>query len=192
MENATSPVQGLKYKNITVSGKIATGTSTLAKNIQQVLGWEYINTGALQRKYDREQGVNENEHGAALRSDDHEREMEVFAKKTLTEKKDIVYEAWLSGFVAREIPDTFRILVVCSDDAIRIDRVANRDKVSIEEAIRFIRTREEENISKWKTLYGDYDFWDPKFYNLVIDTFSSGQMETLGKVLDKIGYKSRV
>lgn len=182
--------QTLKYKNITVSGKIATGTSTLAKNLQRVLGWEHINTGALQRQYDREHGVNENEHGAALRSDDHEREMEAFAKKTLTEKSHIVYEAWLSGFVARKIPGVLRVLVFCSDDAIRIDRVANRDKVSIDEAKRFIHTRETENISKWKELYGDYDFWDPKYYNVVIDTFSSGQMETLGKVLDLLGYKS--
>lgn len=182
--------QKLKYKNITVSGKIATGTSTLAKNLQRALGWEYINTGALQRQYDREHGVNENEHGASLRPDDREREMEAFAKKTLTEKNNIVYEAWLAGFVARDIPNVLRVLVICSDDAIRIDRVANRDKVTIEEAKHFIHTRESENILKWKKLYGDYDFWDPKYYDVVIDTFSSGQMETLGKVLDKIGYKS--
>lgn len=186
-----SPVpQKLKYKNITVSGKIATGTSTLAKNLLQALGWEYINTGALQRQYDREHGVNENEHGAALRPDDRERDMEAFTKKTLSEKSNIVYEAWLAGFVARDIQDVLRVLVICSDDAIRIDRVANRDKIPVEDAKRFIHMRESENITKWKKLYGDNDFWDPKYYDIVIDTFSSGQMETLGKVLDKIGYKS--
>lgn len=190
MVTVPSHPQELKYKNITVSGKIATGTSTLAKNLQQALGWEYINTGELQRQYDREHGVNENEHGAALRPDDREREMEAFAKKTLTEKNNIVYEAWLAGFVARKIPNVLRVLIICSDDAIRIDRVANRDKVSIEDAKHFIHTREDENISKWEKLYGDHDFWDPKYYDVVIDTFSSGQMETLGKVLDKLGYKN--
>ena len=182
--------QQFKYRNITVSGKIATGTTTLAKNIQQALGWEYVNTGALQRAYDKAHGVNENEHGAKLRPDDHEREMEEFTKKTLTEKSNIVYEAWLSGFVARDIPDVLRILVICSEDAVRVDRVVNRDKVSVEQAKLFIRTREEENIEKWKQLYGDYDFWDPKYYDIVIDTYSSGAMETLGKVLDKLGYKN--
>lgn len=182
--------EDLKYRNITVSGRIATGTTTLAKNLQQILGWEYVNTGALQRQYDREHGVNENEHGALLRPDDHEREMEAFAKKTLTEKKHVVYEAWLSGFVARDIAGVFKILVICSDESVRIDRVLNRDEVSVEQAKQFIHTRETENITKWKSLYGDYDFWDPKFYDLVIDTYSSGPMETLGKALDKLGYKN--
>lgn len=179
----------LKYRNVTVSGKIATGTSTLAKNLQQALGWEYINTGALQRQFDREHGVDENAHGALLRSDDHEREMEAFTKKTLTEKEHMVYEAWLSGFVARELPGVLRVLVICSEDAVRIDRVLNRDKVSVDQAKQFIHTRESENIEKWKKLYGDFDFWDPKFYDVVIDTYSSGPMETLGKVLDKLGHK---
>ena len=184
--------QKFKYRNITVSGKIATGTSTLAKNLKEALGWEYMNTGALQRKYDRAHGVNENEHGATLRPDEHERETEAFAKKTLAEKNNIVYEAWLSGFVAREMKDVLKILVVCSADSIRIDRVANRDKVSIEEAKRYMHTREQENIAKWKALYGDYNFWDPKYYDVVIDTFSSGQMETLGKALDKLGFVSKI
>ncbi len=180
----------IKYRNITVSGKIATGTTTLAKNLQQTLNWEYINTGELQRQYDREQGINENEHGALLRSDDHEREKETLAQKTLLEKKHIIYEAWLSGFIARGISDVLRVLVICSDDAIRIDRVANRENVSIDQAKHNIKTREEENIIKWKKIYGDYDFWDPKYFNLIIDTFSSGPMETLGKALDKLGYKN--
>lgn len=182
--------QHLKYKNITVSGKIAVGTTTLAKNLQRILGWEYINTGALQRQYDRTHGIDENKRGAVARPDDHEREMEATAKKILTEKEHVIYEAWLSGFVAQNIKGVLKVLVICSDEAIRIDRVVNRDKVTIEEAKRFIKTREEENIKKWQALYGNYDFWDPKYYDLVIDTYSSGPMETLGKVLDKLGYKN--
>lgn len=185
-----SQPQSLKYRNLTISGKIATGTTTLAKNLRQILDWEYINAGEIQRRWDREHGINENERGASLRPDEHEREMEAMAKKILTEKERIIYEAWLSGFVAREISGVLRVLVICGDEAIRIDRVANRDNVTIEQAKHFIKTREEENITKWMSIYGDYDFWDPKYYELVIDTYSSGPMETLGKVLDKLGYRN--
>ena len=178
-----------KYRNIAVSGKIATGTSTLAKSLQQILKWKYINAGELQRRWDRENGIAENENGALYRPDEREKGMEELAKKTLINEERVVYEAWLAGFIAREIPGVLKVLVICSDEAIRIDRVANRDGYSIEQAKQFIRKREEENIAKWKKLYGDYDFWDPKYYDLVIDTYSSGRMETLGKVLDKLGYK---
>lgn len=178
-----------KYKNITVSGKIAVGTTTLAKNLQQTLGWKYINTGQLQREFDRHHGINEHKQGALARSDDHERQMEEMSKKKLNQEKHLIYEAWLSGFVARDIPGVLKVLLICSEDAVRIDRVVNRDKVTVEEAKQFIKQREEENIKKWKKLYGDYDFWDPKYYDLVIDTFSSGSMQTLGRVLDKLNSK---
>ena len=176
----------IAFRNITVSGKIATGTSTLAMNLKRELGWEYVNTGQLQRQWDREHGINENARGAMLRSDTHEREMEEMAKLTLTHKSHVIFEAWLAGFIAREITNVFKVLVICSDNAVRIDRVLNRENITVREAKKFIRTREKENINKWKKLYGDYNFWDPKYYDLVIDTYVCGPMETLGKVMDAI------
>jgi cytidylate kinase len=180
--------QSKKYRNITVSGKIATGTTTLAKNLEKMLDWKHINAGAIQRHYDREHGINENAQGADSRSDEHEKQMEASAKKILNQEKQIIYEAWLSGFVAREIPGVLRILLICSDDAVRVDRVSNREEVTIDQAKKDIKNRENENITKWKKIYGDYDFWDPKYFDLIIDTFSSGPMETLGKALDKLGF----
>lgn len=181
----------LKYRNITVSGKIATGTSTLAMSLQQILGWKYINIGEMQRKYNRERGIPENENGSTVNSDEHERQIENFTKETLRKKDHIIYEAWLSGYVARDIPGTFKVLLVCRENSVRVDRVVNRDKYTVEQAKHFIAKREEENIIKWTKIYGEHDFWDPQYYNIVIDTFSSGPMETLGKVLDKIGYSKK-
>lgn len=181
----------LKYNNITISGKIAVGTTTLSKSLERTINWKHINAGFIQRKYDRKTGNHENKQGAASRSDEHEREIEAMTKQMLTKEQHLIYEAWLSGFVAREIKGVLRVLLICSSDAIRVDRVVNRENISVEEAKHWIKQREEENITKWKKLYGDYDFWDPKYYNLVIDTYSSGRLETLGKILDKIGYEIR-
>lgn len=178
----------LKYNNITISGKIAVGTTTLAKNVRDELGWQYYNTGAMQREFDREEGRNENAIGALSRTDDHERGMEALTKKKLTEEKNIVYEAWLSGFVAQGIPSVLKVLVICSDYNIRVDRVVNREKITVDEAKAWMRQREEENIPTWQRLYGEHDFWDPKYYDVVVDTFSTGPMESMGLVLDKLGY----
>lgn len=177
------------YRTITISGKVAVGTSTLAKNLKRILNWQYVNAGEIQRKYDREHHMSENKQGAIARPDNHEREIEDMTKKMLTNEKNLIYEAWLAGFVARGIPNILKVLLICSNDAIRIDRVANRDKMTVEEAKVFIKKREEENIAKWQKLYGNHDFWEPSNYDLVIDTYSSGQMETVGKVLDRLEYK---
>jgi cytidylate kinase len=182
----------LNYKNITVSGKIASGTSTLAKNLVEVLGWQYINVGVLQREFDRKHGIHENMQGAALRPDERERQMEAMTQNKLETEDGLIYEAWLSGFVARKLNHTLRVLLYCSEDAVRIDRVVNRDDISVDEAKVWIKQREEQNIEKWQKLYGPYNFWDPKYYTLAIDTFSSGPMETLGIVLDKLGFKWKI
>jgi cytidylate kinase len=182
----------LNFQNITVSGKIASGTSTLAKNLVEVLNWQYVNTGALQREFDRKHGIHENMQGAVMRPDERERKMEAMAQKKLETEKNLVYEGWLSGFVARKLKSTLRVLLYCSEDAVRIDRVVNRDGITVDEAKIWIKQREQQNIEKWQKLYGPYNFWDPKYYTLAIDTFSSGSMETLGKVLDKLGFNGKI
>lgn len=177
----------LKYRNITVSGGVATGTSTLAKSLAETLGWKRINAGDIQREYDRSRGMSEHFSGSDTRSDEHEQAIEAMTKQKLIKESNLVYEAWLSGFVARDIKDVLKVLLVC-DDALRIDRVVNRDKMTVAEAKKQIESREQGNLKKWKEIYGDYDFWDPKYYDLIIDTYSSGPNETVGKVLDKLGH----
>ena len=64
---------------------------------------------------------------------------------------------------------------------------------------------EEQNRRKWTRVYKEewdkwvvkagmigedepIDFWDPRLYDLIIDTYSNSREETLKKVLDKVGY----
>lgn len=174
------------YTNIVISGKYATGTTTLSKNLAQSIGWKHINVGDIQRKYDREHNINENLQGALSRPDDHEKEIEEMTKKILSTEKNLIYEAWLAGFISKSIPNVLKVLLFCSNEGVRIDRVVNRDRLSVDEAKKYIKQREDENITKWKKLYGDNDFWDEKHFDIVVDTYSSGPMETLGKVLDAL------
>lgn len=188
MNNTLNP----KYRLITISGKIAAGTTTLTKNLIHALDWKHINIGAIQREYDRQHCLHENKIGALSRTDDHEREIDAMTEQMLKTGKKIIYEAWLAGFFARTHKDILKVLLFCSHDDIRVDRVANRDNVTVEQAKHWIKQREEENISKWKKLYGNYDFWSHKYFDLVIDTYKLGQLETAGKVLDKIGYEGNL
>lgn len=187
MEKDFSP----KYRIVTLSGKIGVGTTTLAHNLIHVLNWKYVNAGEIQRQFDRTHGIDENKQGALARSDQHERKIDDMTKSILQKEFHLIYEAWLAGFIATGISKVLKVLLICPHEDIRIDRVVNRDNITVEEAKRWIKQREEENIAKWKKLYGDFDFWDPKYYDLVIDTYHSGPMETMGKVLDKLGYKVR-
>lgn len=178
----------LKYDNITISGGIGVGTTTLFNNLKPYLshyGWKFKSTGQLVREHTKENIM----PMATLVSDDFDRQIEKRVEETLKKNSHQVIEGWLSGFVARNLKKTLKILVICSNEALRIDRIVNRDGTTVEETKENIKKRERENFKKWRRIYGNYDFFDPKYYNLVIDTYSSGQLETAGKVLDKLGFK---
>ncbi len=181
-----------KYDKITVSGKFGVGKSTLSKHLKDILNWEYINAGAIQRQYDREHHIDENQQGATARPDSHEQEIDKMTKEMLRTKNHIIYEAWLAGFMAQKIPRILKVLIICSNNSIRIDRVVNRENITIDQAKLWISQREKENEKKWNKLYGNYNFWNEKYYDLIIDTYSLGPMQTVGKVLDALGYRGKL
>lgn len=90
----------LKFRNITVSGSVATGTSTLAKSLAETLGWKRINAGDIQREYDRARGMSEHFSGSDTRSDEHEQAIEAMTKQKLIEENNLVYEVLRVRYVA--------------------------------------------------------------------------------------------
>lgn len=173
-------------RNITISGRVASGATTLSKKLAQKLGWELINGGELYREYARKNGIPLEQ--TDLSEDKYHLELDQFIKDKLKNESHLIIESWLSGFDAQEIDGVFKIFVVCSEDNVRIDRLVNREKMTIEEAKNHLKTREEENLKKWERLYGTRDIWNPKLYDLIIDTYKNGPEETLELALKAIGF----
>lgn len=177
----------LNYENITISGGVAVGKNTLKDSLTDYLkpkGWKFTSGGQILRDFTKEYV----QPLASLADDEFHRQLDQRTLDLLTKEKQYVIEAWLAGFVARDLSNTLRVLLVCHDDALRVDRVANRDRVTIEDAKAYIKQREEDNFIEWKRLYGDYNFWDPKYFHLVIDTYENGPVETVQMVLDNLGF----
>lgn len=176
----------LKFENITISGGVSTGKNTLLNNLKPYLlplDWKFTSGGQLLRDFAKEYV----QPLASLADKKFHNELDERTIRLL-KSGHYVIEAWLAGFMARELKNTLRVFLYCSNDALRVDRVANRDKVTIDQAKLFIKEREKNNMLEWKKIYGDYDFWDSKYYHLTIDTYSSGPLQTVGKVLDALGY----
>lgn len=178
----------LKYDNITISGGVATGKNTLLNNLKPYLkpvGWKFTSGGQLLRDFAKEyiQPL------ASMADKKFHNNLDKRTRKLLTKEGHYVIEAWLAGFMARDLKNTLRVLLVCRNHALQVDRIANRDKISIKQAKKFIKERESVNFKEWRRIYGNYDFFNPKYFNLIIDTYSSGPLETTGKVLDHLGYK---
>lgn len=202
-----SVVVKTKYKNVTISGLPGAGSTTLGKHLAQHLGFQFHSGGDFMRQYaidngyfDPSQSVH---HAATAYPADFDRKVDYQMRDNLIHKHSYVYESWLSGFLAQQVEGTFKILVYCSDDAVRVDRIANRDDISIAEAKEHIFAREQKNLDKWIEMYNKewkewvvapktlpatepIYFWRPELYDLAIDTFRLGKEETLEKVIAEL------
>lgn len=186
----------LNIRNITVSGRIGAGATTLALRLSEVLGWEMLDGGKLFRKINQELGISISD--LKNRPDHFDLEYEEKIKRILREKSHQIIQSHLAGYDAQEIEGVFKILIVCEDEKgndmkdIRIDRLVNRDGVSVEEAKYEINEREKQHLEKWRRLYASNDqnwvYWDKKYYDLVINTYAHSSEETLKIALEGMGY----
>lgn len=181
-------------RNITVSGRIGSGATTLAHKLSQNLNWEILDGGKLFREFTKDHGYAED------RSDQFDLDYEEKIKTLLSEKSHQVIQSHLAGFDAQGIPGVFKILVVTEDGGgndkldIRIDRLVNRDGSSIEEAKHEIKERDRQNLEKWRRLYANNDpnwnYWDKKYYDLIINTYNLNKEEAFQKTLESLNIKT--
>ena len=193
----------MEYRNVTISGLPGAGSSTLGKGLADKLRWEYFSGGDFMRAYAIKNGLFDKKakvhHPATVYGDEFDRKVDYGMRQTLQKEQGKVIDSWLSGFVAQGLTGVLKVLLYCSSDGVRVDRIVNRDKVSVDEAKIHIFDRERQNLSKWSRLYqkewqewvggGKVDFYNPKLYDLTIDTYANDREATLKKVLNKLGYK---
>lgn len=191
--NTSSPA--FKYASVAISGRPGAGRSTLLKNLRPYLeqfGWEFFSGGDWSRQFSIRQGKHDpkdpTHHLATDYGDDVDHQIDDALREKMSKPEThMAVESWIAGWNARGLPHVLKVLLMC-DDSLRIDRIVNRDNTTVEEAKEHLRLREESNIGKWKRMYGVEDFWDPKHYDLVINTYSHGPSQTLELVLQALGY----
>lgn len=200
----------MSYHNITISGLPGCGSTTLLKLLRTHLqeeGWQGFSGGEFMRAYAEAKGLFEQKgglhHDASHYEDDFDRQIDYGMRERLTTEKNWILESWISGFMAQQVPGVLKVLLTCSNDAVRIDRIVNRDQVTIDEAKENIQKRVDNNVTKWRRLYAqewndwvvqtgkatandEIDFWQPNLYDVVIDTFSTPKEAVLEAVLAAI------
>ena len=172
-----------KYKNIAISGDIGTGKSTLARLLSEKLNWDYISAGNYFRDWYKSKGMDVSKVYGIPEEED--RKMEASFQKEMKEKSDTVFESRLAGWLARDYPETLKVLCTVENEE-AYKRVSRRDSVSEEEAKTLSIQRSKDLKDKFNKLYNVTDFLDEKYFDLVIDTTNLKPDEVLEKVLGKL------
>jgi len=91
----------------------------------------------------------------------------------------------MTGIMADKFPHILKILLVC-DDKKRIRRFSKREKISLKEAEKRLKERENNWLKKLKIIYKRNDFFSPKNYNLIINTTKLSPNQVIKKAIEKL------
>ena len=167
----------MKYRSITISGPIASGTTTAAKGVSEKLGLEYHSAGDFFRKYALEHNLPLYEHVPD--------KLDLAMDKKLQEevKKGIVLDSHYAGYFNRANKNVLKVLLLC-DEKERIRRALARTHTH-QESEGEIKKREKAHDAKFRKLYTDENYLDPKFFDLVIDTTNTTIEETTNRITNR-------
>ena len=169
-----------KYTSIAVSGPIAAGTTTTAKALAEKLNLRYESAGDFFRNYVLERNIPL--HDKAQIPDELDREVD----EKLTEMAKnggVVIDGHYIGYFTPDMPHVLKVLLTC-DYQTRIQRAIERSHTHTETEEE-IKLREEGLDKKFRKLYADENFLDPKFFDLVIDTTKTDKDEVVEEITKK-------
>lgn len=173
----------MKYSNITISGKICTGKTTLRNLLNKKLGWKTFSTGELFRQYTIDHHLNLN--NAEEQNDKLSKKIDSQARQLLKTKKHLIVDSWLAGITAKGIPGVLKVLLTCQNE-IRYKRFAKRENISFEAAKQKVEERFINWAKKIKKIYHRTDILDKNHFDLIIDTSYITSHVILRKVLQTL------
>lgn len=171
----------MDFKNIAVSGRIGAGTSTLANQLSQTLGWPLRDASQIFRDISMHRG-SDLEKSPQQYSAEIDKQVDDKTLAVLKENHRLVVTSKLAGFLSRHLNYTLRVLLTCPEDE-RIRRYAQNRGYSLADAKQLLALREKLDQGKWRRLYGNRNFFSPGCFQLVLDSSHLSPIEEVNQIL---------
>ncbi len=165
---------------ITISGKPGSGKSTVAKRLATDLGYQHYYIGGMRRAAAKARGIALDEFNKLGESSDiTDKEFDDFVKKIGAEENDCIVEGRLAFFF---IPNSLKIFLDVSDEvgAKRIwsdlqkfgsaKRNEGNNLENYDDVLASIKQRIQSDTLRYHRHYGLEDIFNPKHYDLYLDT----------------------
>ncbi|PIY69055.1 hypothetical protein COY90_02770 [Candidatus Roizmanbacteria bacterium CG_4_10_14_0_8_um_filter_39_9] len=173
----------MKYQNITISGRICTGKSTLFHALKDSLHWMTFSTSQFFRDY-----AKKNHHSLEKAEEQNDRitkEIDYKVQDMLSDQKFIIVEGWMAGALAKNNKHVLKVLLTCDND-MRIKRFALREHVTMMVAKQRIHDRESSLLATLQKIYHLKNIFDTSYYDVVIDTTGKNEEEIRDIVLTSL------
>ena len=168
---------GEKKIVICISGMAGTGKSTLAKKLAHKYGLKYYSGGDALRALAAEEGFNSSSNGwwespEGLRFLEKRMQNPCFDKAVddklleYAEQGNVLLDSWTMPWLVKQ---GFKIWLSASVER-QAERIARRDKMTVEEALQALKKKEARTKAIYKELYGFALGEDFSPFHFVLDT----------------------
>ncbi len=171
-------------RNVVISGRSYTGTTTLARSLSETLNWQFISAGERFRAYCCQHGCQITYIPFPLQL-----EFDRKIKSEMANQSRTVFEGRYLGCFCKDLDNTLKVLINASM-SMRIERCLKREDIvqSASEASDFILHRDNREDSDAKELYGLYNFLDENFFDLTLGNNNLSELEeNLKLISERIG-----
>ena len=153
---------------ICISGDAASGKTTAARQVLARLpGWRIVSTGGRFREYCALHNIDPQE--ISHLGDSFHRAADEHMFQALATESNLIAEARLVGYLARELPDALRVFCDCPLEVRAARSIEREPGFSLEKALARIADRDQADTQNFRQLYG-IDYHNRAYYDLIVDT----------------------
>ncbi len=165
---------------LTISGLPGSGTTTVAKLLSKELSLELISAGAVFRQMAAEKNLPlEQFSEMAEANDDFDRVIDERQREEAMKSENAIVEGRLSGFI---VPDADLKIWLKAPVEIRAKRITVREKITYDEALHAMKSRERSEYKRYKQFYG-LNLDDLSIYDLVIESSRWNEDDIVAMIL---------
>lgn len=170
---------------VTISGLPGSGTTTVAKILEEKTSITYVYSGDIFRKMAKKYGMPLEEFGRYCeKHKEADEELDRYQLEIL-EKGDVILEGRLAGWIAYRNNISSLKVALEADLETRAKRIVKRENGDIKKRKQEIESREKSEATRYKKYY-DIDVCDTSIYDLVIDSSDKTPEEIVGIIFKEI------
>jgi len=171
---------------ITISGTPGSGKTTIGEKISEKLDMEYIYSGEIFRKLAKKHKMTLEEFGKYCEKNSKiDKELDEKQVEILKQKKDIVLEGRLAGWLSyKNNISAFKVFLDADID-IRTKRVMKRENGDFDKRKKEIIKREKSEKTRYKKYY-DIDLDDTSIYDTIVDAGDKTPEEIVDLIISDI------